>query len=325
MGRVSFLVPGGIDRVTGGNIYDRAMIDELTRRGRSVEVLEPPAPRGDEDVVVVDSMAFRFGRPQWRTPYVALAHQIPSAAIGFPAPTVQERDVFRFASLVVTVSEWLAEDVGRLTSAPVVVVPPGRDRVPDGTEPAPDANAILVVANAVPGKGVAEAIDAFARADVAGAPLVLVGDLEADPDEGAGVREAIDRCPSTIETPGVLNAGELLDRYRRARLLLTASRYEGRPTVVIEAMTAGIPVCGYDVPGMRELVRAGRDGILARAGDVDDLATCLRDMLEDTDLTNAMGRAARRRSETWPTWRESAERFADAIESVTGDQDTVAR
>src|SRR5207248_4345159 len=96
--------------------------------------------------------------------YVALVHQIPSAAIGFPAPTVQERDVLRFASLVVTVSEWLAAEVARFAGAPVVVVPPGHDRMPDRIEQAPDADSILVVANAVSGKGISDAVDAFARA-----------------------------------------------------------------------------------------------------------------------------------------------------------------
>src|SRR5438874_668279 len=80
-----------------------------------------------------------------------------------------------------------------------------------------------------------------------------------------------------LEASGVLDVADLEDRYRGARVLLTASRYEGRPTAVIEAMAVGVPVCGYDVAGMRELVRTGRDGILARAGDVDDLATCLGD------------------------------------------------
>ena len=323
MRRATFLVPGGVDRVTGGNVYDRVMIDELEERGWSVEVAERDGGL-EGDVLVVDSLAFKLGRPQKPTPYVALVHQIPSAAAGFPAPTVQERDVLRFASLVITVSDWLAEEVARFTTARVSVVPPGRDRV-SATEPAPEANAILVVGNAEEGKGIADAIDAFARASVEDAPLVLVGDLEAEADEGARVRAAIDRCTKPIEASGVLDVADLEDRYRGARVLLTASRYEGRPTAVIEAMAMGVPVCGYDVAGMRELVRTGRDGILARAGDVDDLATCLGDMLEDRDLTQAMGRAARRHAQTWPTWRESAKRFADAIESLAGAQDTVAR
>src|SRR5438552_11679568 len=99
MGSATFLVPGGLDRVTGGNVYDRAMIEELMRRGWTVDVADRDEGRGG-DVLVVDSLAFRFGRPQGRTPYVALLHQRPSAAVGLPAPTVQERDVLRFAALV---------------------------------------------------------------------------------------------------------------------------------------------------------------------------------------------------------------------------------
>src|SRR5437588_10424133 len=177
MRRVTFIVPGGLDRVTGGNVYDLAMIEELRARDWAVSVVGVDDRGADQGLLVVDSLAFRFGRPQGRTPYVALVHQIPSAAAGFPEPSVQERDVFRFAALVITVSDWLAEHVSRFVNAPVVVVPPGRDRTPTTRQPAEEADSTLVVANAVPGKGLPDAIDAFARASAPGMRLVLVGDL----------------------------------------------------------------------------------------------------------------------------------------------------
>jgi glycosyltransferase involved in cell wall biosynthesis len=82
----------------------------------------------------------------------------------------------------------------------------------------------------------------------------------------------------------------------------------------MEAMASGVPVVGYDVPGIGELVRHGRDGLLARAGDVEDLTICLRDLVTDPELATAMGRAARRRSAEWPTWAETGQRFVEAMD-----------
>src|SRR2546421_9126701 len=153
MRRVTFIVPGGLDRVTGGNVYDLAMIEELRARDWAVSVVGVDDRGADQGLLVVDSLAFRFGRPQGRTPYVALVHQIPSAAAGFPEPSVQERDVFRFAALVITVSDWLAEHVSRFVNAPVVVVPPGRDRAPVSDGPPEKNDSGPLVANPVPGQG----------------------------------------------------------------------------------------------------------------------------------------------------------------------------
>ena len=313
----TFVVPGGLDRVTGGNIYDRAMIDALRRHGWSVEVRDPRAIGSEAGILIVDSLAFPFGRPQLDVTYAVLVHQIPSAVDGFPEPTVAERDVFRFAALVVVVSDWLRDVASAFTEAPVVVIPPGRDRAwsPDG--PAPDADSALVVSNATPGKGVPEAIDAFARAGVKGLRLVLVGEFAVDPEEEKRVRRALDRCDGPVEPAGVLEPDELAGRYAGARVLLTASRYEGRPLAVTEAMASGVPVAGYDVPGVRELVRHGRDGLLARVGEVGDLATSLHDLATEPELASAMGRTARRRAMQWPTWAESADRFADALKQLS--------
>ena len=80
MPSVLVLLPGGTGRVTGGNVYDRVVIDGMRARGWTVEVRDPGDLTGPWDVVVVDSQAFRLGRPQTDIPYVALAHQLPSAA-----------------------------------------------------------------------------------------------------------------------------------------------------------------------------------------------------------------------------------------------------
>ena len=92
-------------------------------------------------------------------------------------------------------------------------------------------------------------------------------------------------------------------------------------------MGSGVPVVGYDVPGLRELVRHGRDGLLARPGDVRDLTSSLRDLVTDPDLASAMGSAAKRRAAAWPTWDETAERFADAMDGLAARlaQGTTAR
>lgn len=49
--------------------------------------------------------------------------------------------------------------------------------------------------------------------------------------------------------------------------------------VVLEAMTAGVPVVATRVAGIPEAIRHGRDGVLADPGDAEDLALAIADVI----------------------------------------------
>jgi glycosyltransferase involved in cell wall biosynthesis len=81
-------------------------------------------------------------------------------------------------------------------------------------------------------------------------------------------------------------------------LLLFASRsdgMEGMPAILIEAGIAGLPIVGYRVAGVSEIVDEGVTGILVPAGDRDALADGALRLLTDPKASRNMGEAARAR------------------------------
>jgi len=60
---------------------------------------------------------------------------------------------------------------------------------------------------------------------------------------------------------------------------------------VSESLSVGLPVVGFDVPGIRDLVTSNHNGMLAPLGDTDALAVCILRMLGDEDLRRRLGAA----------------------------------
>ena len=69
---------------------------------------------------------------------------------------------------------------------------------------------------------------------------------------------------------------------------------EGLPKSLLEAAACGRPMVATDVPGCREVVRHGTDGVLVRPGDPAALADALGLLIGNPDLRLRMGREARR-------------------------------
>src|SRR2546430_4674071 len=83
--------------------------------------------------------------------------------------------------------------------------------------------------------------------------------------------------------------------FRSLDLYVAASRKEGLPLAVLEAMGAGLAVVATDVPGHRDAVAAGETGLLVPPGDERALAAAIGALLDDPERRRRLGRAGRAR------------------------------
>ncbi len=75
------------------------------------------------------------------------------------------------------------------------------------------------------------------------------------------------------------------------------NRLEGFGLAVTEAMATGLPVVTADMPGVREVIEPGVEGLLAEPLLAKDVADKVRRLLDDPALARRMGAAGRRRAE----------------------------
>jgi glycosyltransferase involved in cell wall biosynthesis len=76
-------------------------------------------------------------------------------------------------------------------------------------------------------------------------------------------------------------------------VVICASRNEGTPVALIEAMAAGTPVLSTDVGGVADLVTHGETGWLVPPGDPKAMARAIRLLLEDRTLAVRLAAAGR--------------------------------
>ena len=93
---------------------------------------------------------------------------------------------------------------------------------------------------------------------------------------------------------------EELPRYLRAAEMFvfpSQNRLEGFGLAVTEAMASGLPVIIADMPGVREVIEPGKEGVLVEPLIGADLVARVRELLDDPERRRSMGEAARRRAE----------------------------
>jgi glycosyltransferase involved in cell wall biosynthesis len=84
--------------------------------------------------------------------------------------------------------------------------------------------------------------------------------------------------------------------YNAADVMVVPSRQENLPQTATEPQACGCPVVAFDCTGFSDAVEHRETGYLARAFDTEDMAEGLRWILEDADLRDTLGRAARSRA-----------------------------
>jgi len=249
------------------------------------------------------------------TPLVATLHVRPPCGPAWSRPVVRDRIMGalldRFASAVVCVSRALRDTylgTGRIRPEKLVVVHNGvdvasfeeatrrRDEHRRHLGLGPEARAILAVSVLRPGKGLEDLLQALPTV-VAAVPesvLLVAGDgplrdrLQVEADElglGRGVRWLGFRR----DVPALLAASDLF---------VLPSHEDAFPTVLLEAMAAGLPVVATDVGGVPEIMEAPAIGRLVPRGSPEALGRSIVELLGQPGTREAMGRAARSRART---------------------------
>ncbi|MBD3392981.1 MAG: glycosyltransferase [Chitinivibrionales bacterium] len=86
-----------------------------------------------------------------------------------------------------------------------------------------------------------------------------------------------------VRAPGTLEGHGLVDAYHAMDVFAFASTTETQGMVVTESLAAGVPVVAVDAPGVRDVVRNGKDGILVAEKEKPFIQALrgIRDMSED--------------------------------------------
>jgi phosphatidylinositol alpha-mannosyltransferase len=186
----------------------------------------------------------------------------------------------------------------------------GTGRLDAETHPPQRELRILFIGQAVERKGLPILLRAFeALRDQIPATLTLVG---ASPEEVAHMM---------LDDRGVHALGKVSEERKLAELaraqVVCAPSLGGESfgMVLTEAFAAATPVLASDIPGYRDVLRHGIDGLLVPPGDALALAEALRTLALDPALRARMAAAARERAERF-AWPHVAAEVLDTYEQA---------
>jgi len=262
-----------------------------------------------------------------KVPVVATVHAYldRSYAMELTAPIL--RRIWRRVSVGVAVSEAAASFLRRaVDDAALEIVPNGVDVGAFAeAEPRVDLPAgrrILWVNRLDAQKGFPIAVAALSKvlAEVPDAVLVVVG--EGKDREALGL--LTESVRARVDMRGAVPNEQVPSFHAACEAFVSpAVGQESFGIALVEAMAAGLPVIATDIPGYREVVSDGVEGLLVPPRDPEALAAGLVRVLTEPELAVRLGEAGRERARTfdWPVVVDRLEElYGRAIEGAGYDR-----
>jgi glycosyltransferase involved in cell wall biosynthesis len=188
----------------------------------------------------------------------------------------------------VTVSKSTVDDLVALGFKNISIVPEGLNCTPLDFLPKKESKPVIVYAGRLKStKRPDHAIKAFkqVRRAIPDAELWILGD--------GPLRDKLEK----LAGDGVRFFGFLSNSDRRALIekswiIVNPGIREGWGLNIIEANALGVPAVAYNVHGLRDSVKEGKTGLLAEAGNVNDLASKLLLLIKDNSLREQLSKNA---------------------------------
>ena len=344
---LAFAVPGDIDTVTGGYLYDRRLGDALAGSGHEVRYLRLgdsfPHPSGADMAdalaqlqalppdcpALVDGLAYGAldpdGLSRLSAPIVALVHHPLALEPGLDPDqarrmAARETENLALARHIVVTSPHIAgllrEHYGvaawRISIAQPGFTPPAPA---SGSDPAQRATPPLILSVGLQArrKGHDTLLHALSQITDLDWRAEIVGRAH-EPDTARALHDLREDLNLTgrVTIAGEVDQAVLDALYRRASLFALASRYEGYGIVFGEAMGHGLPIVSTRVGAVPGTVPP-EAGHLVPPDDPAAMAGAIRRLMTDTVLRDNVAAGALRAAADLPDWHATARVVADAL------------
>ncbi len=344
--KLSLLLPGPVDQVTGGYIFARRIICDLRARGDDVSVVElagtfPDADRiaqeaaaaalaalPDGSLAVIDGLGLLgFGdclaAEAQRLKLIGFVHHALADETGLTI-----RETARFQAAERRLLPLLRGIVCPSENTAAVLADYGvaQDRIaitPPGTAKAVAARRrdkfrrplrLLSVATVTPRKGHRVLIEALAGIDHDLWRLDCIGSLTRDPDCVAELRDAITRhhLDTNVRLLGERQPQQLPPAYDEADIFVLPSYHEGYGMAYAEALAYGLPIIATTGGAIPYTVPKSA-GILVPPGDVDALKDALTQAITDRALLTTLSEGARHAGAALSDWPQAVGHWRDAV------------
>lgn len=265
-----------------------------------------------------------------RLPLVFTAHGLLYE--GFESLQKRLRFFSRFIKAISAVSDKVAQRHREYLAwqEPIQIIPNGvpeividyesRQRVREELGCAADTHLFLAVGNPRPEKGYEDLLAAAAlllRKNM-NFFIAVAGTL----NESLYCRELLDKMEKLHLTTNWKFLGFRQDTpalYAAADSFVLSSRSEGLPMVILEAMTAGLPVTATRVGGIPDAF--GDNALLVDARNPEQLADAMSRMIEDAELRSRLAEAGKKHARTYYSVESMVDRYLNWYLQVIGDRE----
>lgn len=154
---------------------------------------------------------------------------------------------------------------------------------------------VLLVGRLLRAKGVAEYVEAasIVRKTIPDVLFQIAGDK--DPGNPDKIEDNVIHAWNQAKNVEFLgHRDDMHNLLNQVDLVVLPSYREGMSRALIEAAACGLPLVASDVPGCREIVRHGVNGVLVPIKNSQALADAIMTLLRDDQLRDRMGKMSRK-------------------------------
>ena len=345
--QLHLLVPGDINTLTGGYIYNKRMVNGLLEMGHNIKVysiaVDFPFPSPEsrqqfvniinaipkDETIIIDSLAFGaipelLRKIKLNHPIIALIHMPLSVRNEFTDVqnkrlSILEKKAFTYADLIVVTSAFTMNLLKELGVDPlkIVVVLPGVEVLSHKNKYALFPYKLITVSNFTRNKGHLLLVDALNEIKYLNWTLDCYGNTDFDPEYVDTISRLIDfnNLTDKIFIHGPITGNELSKAYVNSDLLIHPSEFETYGMVLTEAMAHGVPVIASAGGAIAQTVPASI-GAFFKVNDSKSLQQTIKELLLDSNKYQNLCKEASNYINQAQSWAKSIKDFENALKVI---------